>query len=126
MCQHQAIEHNRGVDAFERERFGEDHCTIGAWLAKHWGLPGAVVAAIAGHHRPEESLDITLVPLIHVAEVLSNALDLGRCAENRVTTISSNACDKLGLVFNDDIRPLFGRIEARSRHANQFFMTSNH
>ncbi len=126
ICQHQAVEHKRGADDVERDYHGVDHCTIGAWLAENWGLPRDVVAAIAGHHQPEESSDITLVSLVHVAEVLSNALDLGNCPENRVTTLCRSACDKLGLVWNDEIRPLFGRIEARSRHTNQFFMIGNH
>ncbi len=60
-------------------------------------------------------------PLVHVAEVLSNALDLTGCAENRVVTLSAAACRTLGITWNESILPLFGRIEARSSHANAFF-----
>ena len=94
---------------------------MGAWLAEHWELPPGIVAAIRGHHAPDAALDSTLVPLVHVAEVLCNALDLGNRAENRVTYISSAACKQLELVWDENIRSLFGRIEARSRHANTFF-----
>jgi len=56
--------------------------------------------------------------------VLSNALDLGGRDENRVTPLSSAACQQLGLVWDAEIHPLLGRIEARSRHANTFFAKS--
>ena len=62
-----------------------------------------------------------LVALIHVAEVISDALDLAHSSDSRVTHISAPACDLLGIVWNTDVQALFGRIEARSRHANAFF-----
>ena len=112
------------ISQVERDLFGVDHATLGAWLAEQWELPAPIVAAIRSHHAPDAALDSPLVPLVHVAEVLSNALDLGARDENRVTGLSSAACQQLGLVWDDGIRPLFGRIDARSRHANTFFATS--
>ncbi len=120
-CWHQALQQAVGIEAVEREHFGVDHSTVGAWLAEHWALPVGIVAAIRGHHVPDDALDNTLVPLVHVAEVLANALDLGGRDENRVTSISHAACQQLGVVWDESIRPLFGRIEGRSRHANTFF-----
>jgi putative nucleotidyltransferase with HDIG domain len=123
-CWREAAAGAIGVVELERTYFGVDHCVIGAWLAESWHLPSDVVAAIGGHHQPAAALDITLVPLIHVAEVLSHALDLTGNAENRVTHLSSAACERLGLDWGEDIRILFGRIEARSSQANAFFATS--
>ena len=122
-CWREAITGGIGIDQVEREHFGVDHSTIGAWLAEHWELPAGIVAAIRGHHAPDPASDLLLVPLVHVAEVLSNALDLTDRPENRVTFISGAACQQLGLVWDEDIRSLFGRMEARSRHANTFFRT---
>jgi hypothetical protein len=65
------------------------------------------------------------VPCIHVAEVLSNAHNLTSRGENRVTSISSAACRTLGLIWDESLRPLFGRMEARSSHANAFFQPGN-
>ncbi|MDD2744196.1 MAG: hypothetical protein PHV02_18190, partial [Rhodocyclaceae bacterium] len=59
---------------------------------------------------------------VSIAEVLSNALDLAGRADNHVTQISSAACEALGLVFDANIQPLFGRIEARSKYANALFV----
>lgn len=116
-----ALAHTLGIDAAEREHFGVDHGIIGAWLAEHWQLPTPVIEAIRHHHDAGTERDELLVPLIHVAEVLSNALDLGGRKENRVTYVSSTACSRLGLAWDDNVLALFGRIEARSTHANQIF-----
>lgn len=116
-----ALAHSIGIGEAERERFGVDHSTIGAWLAEHWSLPVNITAAIRHHHAPDTALAEPLVPLVHVAEVLANALDLANREENRVTSISSAACRALDLSWNESVRPLFGRMEARSRHANAFF-----
>lgn len=116
-----ALNQNIGIDAAEREHFGVDHSTIGAWLAEHWSLPVNIAVAIRHHHQPDAVLAEPLVPLVHIAEVLSNALDLTLRDENRVTSISSAACQALDLHWDESVRPLFGRMEARSRHANAFF-----
>lgn len=110
-----------GIETLEHEQFSIDHSQVGAWLAEHWALPPGISAAIAHHHAPDAALDDLLVPVVGVAEVLSNALDLTSRAENRVTHVSSAACERLGLIFDSGIQPLFGRIEARSRHANSMF-----
>ena len=120
-CWRQALSEAHGIEEVEREHFGVDHATVGAWLAQHWALPAPIVAAIQGHHQPGARLDEPLVPLVHVAEVLANALDLGGGDENRVVALSSLSCQQLGLVWDDRIRPMFGRIESRSRHTNTFF-----
>lgn len=122
-CRQQAKARMLGIEAIEREFFGIDHGTLGSWLAEYWALPGCVVEAIHHHHTPDLALATPLVPLVHIAEVLSNALDLSAGSENRVTHLSHKACELLGLVWNTDSRLLFGRIEARASHANAFFAT---
>ena len=101
----------------ERETFGADHATIGAWLAQAWNLPEEVVLAIEHHHWPDDILASDLVPLIHVSEVISNALDLGGRADATVSRLSAAACQRLGLVWTDASRSLFGRISGRFAHA---------
>jgi putative nucleotidyltransferase with HDIG domain len=113
--------HSRSIEEAEREQFGADHSVIGAWLAEYWQLPPPIIAAIRFHHACDGGLDQPIVPVTHIAEVLSNALDLTGRKENHVTHISSAACRSLGFVWNDESRMLFGRIDARSRHANAFF-----
>jgi putative nucleotidyltransferase with HDIG domain len=116
----QDLSHAAAIEADERERFGVDHATIGAWLAEHWWLPPGIGTAIRHHHAPDQALNEPLVPLVHVAEVLSNALGLTDGGVSRVTSISGAACRALGLTWDEHSRALFMRIEARMRHANTF------
>jgi len=105
------------TDAAEREIFGVDHGQVGEWLAQCWGLSPGICQGIRHHHQPEKGLPEPLVAVAHVAEVLSQALNLSSLTTNRVRTISAPACARLGLDWGDDSQSLFGRIDARSRHA---------
>ena len=120
-CMDEAISDSVALEVAERRRFGVDHAQVGAWLLAHWQLPANICEAVNGHRAPEAHPGNVLVALIHVAEVVSDALDLARSRESRVTHVSGAACNLLGMVWNADVHALFGRIEARSRHANAFF-----
>jgi len=56
----------------ERLEFGADHAALGAYLLALWGLPGAVVEAVAFHHLPAicRIKDFSAVAAVHVADVL--------------------------------------------------------
>ena len=113
----ESIDCNVDINEIEREYFGVSHAEIGGWLAENWSLPTDLCAAISFHHSSVfSSHDNSLAPLIHVAEVLSNALDLANRDKNRVLKISTSACSQLGLLLDENIIPLFGRIEARSKN----------
>lgn len=110
-----------GIIEVEHHYFGTDHCIIGAVLASQWGLPAPIIAAIRYHHDPETAHEEKLVSLIHVAEVLANALDLSGRMENHVAKLSSEACAVIGLDLDADLNYLFGKIEARSENACRAF-----
>lgn len=104
----------------EMALFGIDHTIVGGWLAESWGLPPAICAAIRGHHMPDAALDEPLVAVIHVAEVLSNALDLGS-GDARVPYLSAKACEQLKLTWDESAELMFGRIEAVSHFVGSYF-----
>lgn len=56
----------------EREAFGFDHAEVGGYLLGLWGLPPAVVEAVAFHHFPTKSERTTFTALtaVHAANVL--------------------------------------------------------
>jgi HD-like signal output (HDOD) protein len=108
---------NVEIDVTERELFGVDHATIGGWLAQSWGLSARICKAIASHHAPARGLPEPLVALVHVSEVLNHALNLSHARSSHVREISEDCCALLGMDWGDDCHSLFGRIEARSRHA---------
>ena len=56
--------------AEEDEKFQVDHCSVGYLVARHWGLPDFVCAAIRYHHDiPDEELGaaISLVAILQLA-----------------------------------------------------------
>jgi len=104
----------------ERAQFGVDHTEVGLWLAESWGLPPAVCAAIRWHHSPDNALNEPLVAVVHVAEVLSNALDLGS-GDARVPYLSAKACEQLNLSWDESAEAMFGRIDAVSHFVAHYF-----
>lgn len=56
----------------EHERLGLTHAEVGAYILGSWGVPFAIVEAVAGHHEPRRlggsSFDATTA--VHVAEAL--------------------------------------------------------
>jgi putative nucleotidyltransferase with HDIG domain len=101
----------------ERELIGVDHAQVGGALARFWKLPEAVADAIAGHHvsyrnDPENEL----ADVVHVAEVLSHALDLGGCEDSRVPELSDISCARLDIDWVQFVEH-FPRIEARFANA---------
>ena len=91
--------------------FGYDHAAAGKQLAIAWDLPGEIADAIGAHHEPDECGD-TLCDLVHVANVLAHALDLGASPYNQVPDLSERACVSLGLSW-PGFAGSFAEIEAR-------------
>jgi HD-like signal output (HDOD) protein len=56
----------------ERKAFGFDHAEVGGYLLGLWGLPPAVVEAVAFHHFPtkSEAPGFTALTAVHAANVL--------------------------------------------------------
>lgn len=109
------------IEDLERQRFGMSHSHVGAVLAIHWRLPASVVAAVRYHHDAGHAAEDKLVAATHVAEVLSNALELTRHESAQVSSLSEAACRLLGINWQEDLGYLFGRIEARTDYACRAF-----
>ncbi len=65
---------NAGISWFDAERqvFDATHPEVGAYLAGLWGLPTAVVEAIAFHDSPSEAYNTSFTPLtaVHAAHAI--------------------------------------------------------
>jgi putative nucleotidyltransferase with HDIG domain len=101
-----------GITAAEHSVFGYDHAIAGGELARCWRLPEDIVGAIHGHHQPDSGDDGEIGDLVHVAEVLSHALDLGESERNHVPDVSEIALLRLGIDW-PRLAPRFPEIEAR-------------
>lgn len=120
-CQMRSKAERTDISGLEQAHFGVTHGQVGAWLATQWQLPADLIDALASHHAPPEGASSPLVDIVHVAEVLSHALQLGGEAVDCISHVSASACERLGLVWDEDSQALFGRMEARTRHATLFF-----
>lgn len=120
-CWVQVIDKGLDICTAEESVFGVNHAVLGSWLANSWGLPSSIGHAIKGHHSPDGLTEgQPLVNLLHVAGVLSNALELSNGTHRHVPYLSSKACCDLGLEWTRDMRPLFGRIQARAKYVGEF------
>ena len=71
------VEHARPFHLVEADLLGVTHAEIGAYLLGVWGLPFAVVEAVAHHHAPSRvtGSSFEVVAVVHAAEVLAATLD---------------------------------------------------
>jgi putative nucleotidyltransferase with HDIG domain len=71
----------QGIPDWEAEQavFGATHAEVGAYLLGMWGLPHAVVEAVAYHHKPELAAAAAFGPLtaVHVANAVVGDPDEG-------------------------------------------------
>jgi HD-like signal output (HDOD) protein/ActR/RegA family two-component response regulator len=72
------------LEAIEHATFGATHARVGAYLLGMWGLPNAIVEALAYHHTPAVCPTQTFSALtaVHVADAWEHALhpEPGRAA----------------------------------------------
>ena len=83
----------------ELKTFGTTHAEIGAYLMGLWGLPDAIVEALAFHHRPAKCLGNAFCPLtaVHVANALEQEED-STDRSKTVPLVDSNYLAKIGLL----------------------------
>ena len=103
----------------ERAVFGYDHAIVGGELARLWHLPADIIAGIHAHHDADSGSDGEIGDIVHIAEILSHALDLGKAERNHVPEVSELAQLRLGIEWLS-LAARFPEIEARYegvRHA---------
>ncbi|MDH3327069.1 MAG: HDOD domain-containing protein [Gammaproteobacteria bacterium] len=90
----------RGVLLYslEKEMFGFDHAKIGGLLLKTWRLPPPLVESTAYHHKPLHAKRYVLdACIVHVADVMANALSKGSSGENKTPPLMDEAWEIVGL-----------------------------
>lgn len=82
----------------EMRVLGFDHQQIGRALLEHWKYPTNLVQAVAYHHQPGASeLARVEAAVVHLADHLVNAMQLGSSGERFVPPLNSKAWETLGL-----------------------------
>ncbi|MEM7415317.1 MAG: HDOD domain-containing protein [Gemmatimonadota bacterium] len=82
----------------EMELVGFDHGEVGGELMRQWNLPASLIDSVTYHHRPAESGEhIVDACTIHLADLIANALKLGRSGERMVPPRWIGVWDALSL-----------------------------
>ncbi|GAB7080064.1 HDOD domain-containing protein [Megalodesulfovibrio paquesii] len=73
-----AQEQNISLHETELEVFGFHHARVGSHLLKAWHFPDALRDMVSFHHEPLKAHQVQEAALLHLADVLSVAMDLVR------------------------------------------------
>ncbi len=87
--------HDCTLLAAEKEVLGLDHAAIGYEVAHQWKFPQAIQVAIRDHHSPD-GVPAPPTDVIHLANVLAHALEIGNAGYDRVPPLSPAAWERLG------------------------------
>ncbi len=113
-----AQEEKRLFGSLEQEVLGFDHAEAGEALLAYWQLPLPVRDTVRWHHHPEKAKQSSQeATIIHVADLMVNALQIGTSGERGVPPISMEKIKTLGLppesmgVLIDEIERQFLDVE---------------
>lgn len=82
----------------ERQVLGFDHADVGGALLRQWKLPVHTVSAVACHHSPATDGGLhTDTAIVHVADLVANAMRIGSSGERYVPALDIDAWTRLGL-----------------------------
>ncbi|RMF60849.1 MAG: HDOD domain-containing protein [Calditrichaeota bacterium] len=82
----------------EKEVFGFTHTDVGGELIRAWNLPESLVEAVRFHHEPEKATHYgELTAIVHLANIIVQACEIGFSGEFLVPPLSDEAWRKTGL-----------------------------
>jgi putative nucleotidyltransferase with HDIG domain len=81
----------------EHETLNCDHTTVGARLVKKWKLPAMLEDIVNFHHTPQKSHNGIETTIVHIADIMTNAMGVGSSGEALVPPLDLKAWEKLGL-----------------------------
>jgi putative nucleotidyltransferase with HDIG domain len=89
-------EQKQTCEQAEHEVFGFTHADVGAAMARAWGLPDALAAAICDHHRADAAPG-TLTATIMVANTIARLIGEGVGNEGMSFAVPGGIVESLGL-----------------------------
>ncbi len=98
-CVFQTARHN-GVLFYESEKqtIGITHEEIGGIITQRWNLPAGLQKAVQFHHAPSDAQEFyTLTGIVHSADILVRALDIGNGGDDKIPIMSDAVWKDLGL-----------------------------
>ena len=105
------------VREIENAELNFNHAEAGGLLLKKWKFPVLMEHAVQYHHDPQGTRDSLEPSIVHLADIMANAMGIGSSGERFVSPLDSDAWECLGLSANvmDVI------IKQASRHIEEIF-----
>jgi len=106
----------------EMDCLGCRHTDIGMYLLKKWKLPFNLENNISCHHKPSSANDPVQASIVHMADIIANAVGLGSSGERFVPPLEGKAWDCLGLspsCFDVVIRQSINQLSAFENFLHQ-------
>ncbi len=86
--------------AVESEILGFDHAQIGGLILKKWQLPLSLENMVKYHHAPQLSNDPLDAAIIHLSDIITNAVGMGTSGERFVPPLSEGTWQCLDMSSN--------------------------
>ena len=106
----------------ESERIGFDHSAVGRALVSSWKLPHYLEEIIAFHHKPDAATRFPMeTSIIHVADIIAHAMELGTSGEQRVPPLNNAAWERIALPISV-LAPAFEQIDRQFNDAAKMIL----
>ncbi len=106
----------------EVDYFGIDHASIGAMLAKEWGLPPELATVIRYHHSPLDS-NVRLPAVISMADMVAKVTDVGYDGDRMLNPAVERIQASLRMSA-DECKHLMAFSTSHRKHTEDFFQLS--
>ncbi|MCG8591343.1 MAG: response regulator [Proteobacteria bacterium] len=92
-----SIEEDRPLAEIERSEEGATHAEAGGYLLATWGLPVALVLAVAHHHEPGGLDDLDLTGVTHVASALATEIEVTQRGAGKASALDLDYLARVGV-----------------------------
>lgn len=84
----------------EKELLGFDHSRFGGMLLRKWNMPSSLIHPVLRHHQPQAAAHGKEIVVIHLADVMINAMGITTVPGSVVPKLDVGAWEMLGLNLN--------------------------
>ncbi len=92
---------NHPLVNIEEFELGFSHASVGWAISQKWGLPTSLQEAILFHHQPSQARKFPLLTaIIHLADIITNARQIGSSGESAIPRFDTEIWDILQLPSN--------------------------
>lgn len=108
----------------EQKVLSFDHAQIGEALLRHWQYPPQLIEAVAFHHHPMmAAAPPTGAVIVHVADHLANAMQMGTSGERFVPPLNVKAWEHLGFA-SDTLSSVVAAIDEQIETVQEVFLAA--